>query len=309
MSFWRLAVWCGSVAALAGPLCAQHPQTPMLPVEAGVPRLAELPSTPFGVPSQLDWFDGVTPPGPASNAGWYTAEGASGWLVGGEVTYLAPFTQQGVSSDSPRFHLEPGLRLWFGYDWPDCWSVELRYWRWSEQAGAIVTSAGNTLDSKLSAQAVDLELGHEFPFRRWSLKAGGGVRLGVLDSILTDTQYAPQAFDKACFTGVGPTLFVDGRKPLTSELAAIAKVRYSLLLGTIQDELAFGRAGSGDRREAFLDTFDLQLGGEWFRPCNAGGRWFVRLVFEAQVWHASGLNTLHGDLALVGPSLSIGIDR
>ena len=45
------------------------------------------------------------------------------------------------------------------------------------------------------------------------------------------------------------------------------------------------------------------------RPRHAGGRWFVRLVFEAQVWHATGLNTLHGDLALVGPSLSIGIDR
>lgn len=312
MKSWNLAVWCGSVAALAAPLGAQHPLTPMIPAVAADtdgPRPAELQPAAFELASPSDWFDGATPSGSASADWCCAAGGLGGWLVGGELTYLTPFTPSGVSSDAPRFQLEPGYRLWLGYDWPDCWSMELRYWQWSEQAGAVVTSAGNTLDSQISAQAVDLEFGHEFPFRRWSLKVGGGVRYGTLGTLLTDTKYAPQPFDKASFAGFGPTLFVDGRKPLTTELAAIAKARYSLLLGTIHDELVFGRVGSGDRRDAFLDAFDLQLGGEWFHPYGAGGRWFVRLVFEAQVWHASGRDTGNGDLAFVGPSLSLGIDR
>jgi hypothetical protein len=313
MHLQRLVTWCGCLAALvARPVSAQPPAKPMLPAVAV--EAAESPGAPLSAGSVFD------PEGSfGSSCGDLVGSGCLGfsspaWQSGGllagvELTFLKPFPQAGVGNDEPQYSLAPGTRLWAGYERTDCWGIEARYWIWSHDAGAVSAAAGSTRDSQISAQSLDLVFHHEFPFRRWGLRAGGGIRYGSLETTLTDTAHVPQPLDTAGFAGIGPTLFVDGRKPLTPELAAIAKGRYSLLLGTLQDDWDFGGAGQGDRQDAFLQVSDLQLGIEWFHSCRRGGRWFLRAAFEAQAWHTSELDALHGDLAFVGPTLAIGLDR
>ena len=58
-----------------------------------------------------------------------------------------------------------------------------------------------------------------------------------------------------------------------------------------------------------MDVLDLQLGGEWDYDLGCGVRAFTRLVFEVQAWHSADIDTLNSDLAFMGPSFSIGIDR
>lgn len=240
-----------------------------------------------------------------SDAPWKKA----GIVTGAELTYLEPLTRAGSNADAAKFDLRPGWRVWLGYERSDGWGARLRYWQWNHNAGAIVNSMGDTLDSQIFAQTAEMDVTHEFPFRRWSVNLGAGIRFSSLDTSMFNSGQAAQPVNDSRFHGTGATLILSGRKPLKFGLTAVGSVRYSYLFGGIEDNLDFGGAGGGFYDNAFMDVMDMQLGGEWHHDMGCGVRAFTRLVFDVQAWHSADLDTLNSDLVFMGPSFSIGIDR
>jgi hypothetical protein len=243
----------------------------------------------------------------------------------------------------PQDQMQLTPRFWAGYESETGLSARVRYWQFdgdlaAEQysfavgpigplpAGSVLSSSGH-----LDMYTADIEVAQRASIGCWGINLGGGIRTaGITHSTaLTITPAAPAVTLAQTdeFTGVGPTLFADLRRPLgTTNFALVLDGRSSLLFGPwAQQSSATGAialptplVGAAapyalvERSDAFVAIAEARLGAEWSRPISRlGGKIFANIMFEAQTWagSASLLTSSNRDIGLLGFSGGVGLSR
>jgi hypothetical protein len=226
-------------------------------------------------------------------------------------------------------------RLWFGYVGASGLGVRARYFRFdhgldAESFGAETTEEFDEYDAgtwltgngHLAVYAVDVDVFQQTHFGMWNAVLGGGLRAGgvgrtfnySIDEPVEDILTGKLSKE---FDGVGPTVFAEFRRPIGRRgLALIANTRGSVLFGnerlTIEGEfLDLFAAEASEKNDAIVGVAEIQLGAEWSRPLAAGGRAFVNVLWEGQLWSGSGpiIDVISNDIGLMGCSIGVGIAR
>ncbi len=183
----------------------------------------------------------------------------------------------------------------------------------------------------LELHTVDFEAICRYDTCYGTIGVAAGIRYAFMDQLVTynaaDTpdQWARLGHD---FNGVGPVVALEGRRYLCRNVSLFAEARGAILLGESSLILqAFDADDEGDRTDMFFNDNDndlisiveLQVGVEWSRCLERGGRLFVRTAFEGQAWlgAGSGFNAFdsqgfqtpqNGNMGLFGFSVGTGID-
>ncbi len=258
-------------------------------------------------------------------------------------------TNEDFSTDAygRNFSYNPEIspRVWISKEGYTGFSLRARYWTYDHDAdaesaavgglttlvaslptdtatgGLALQAQGETLsaDSFTKAYTVDLELGQRVNFECWQMKAGGGFRHGSVEHGYDARAYRSgetligASSIRNRFDGVGPTIFVEAKRPLGfSNLALFANARYSILLGSFQvrqtDTITVSDTYSEDV-DSTVRIGEVQLGVEWERLFVSGNRLYFTAAWELQAWEGAGSIAGKGtDMGLSGFVLSAGLD-
>ena len=276
----------------------------------------------------------------------------SGIVAGADIAFLRAYAGDlrtlnltvpaaGVALNLPfaenEFDVTP--RLWLGWVNSNGLGVRARYWRFQQAleaeqnnflfAGGAILPAGTVLNSNggLDMYAVDVEFTQRMDLGLWKANLGAGVRVAEISHRLRATLAVPgfadfivTDFDR--FSGAGPTLFAEFRRPLgDSRLSLVCNGRGSLLFGDWTSDVATnGPLPIGpaipqfdvhENNDAVVSVAEIQLGLEWTRQLGGGGTFFANVLWEGQIWTGSKsvVQVGNADVALTGVSIGAGITR
>lgn len=272
-------------------------------------------------------------------------------LIGGvEAVFLKPYYHNNVAlrtydPDVTRrerpftYDFEISPRVWLGYVGDEGLGVRVRYWGY-DQTSTITTDGGghvpvlitginfsnldngDPLSDRLQAYTLDGDVTQAMCLGSWQLNFGGGIR-GISKrqetgfTIGAGLPTTAIASIKSEFDGVGPTLFLETKRPIgCSGLALLGNVRGSCVFGdrTTTEELTY-LGTTPDRRYERHQTDsmgigEIQLGIEWSRCLSIGGHLAVQGLWEGQLWTgAGGPWGQADDMGLMGFTLGVGITR
>ncbi len=235
----------------------------------------------------------------------------SGFVGGLELTMLTVFANNGARADGPapasgsdlfnRFDYNADARIWGGYKSSSGLGVVARFWQYDH---GNATATTDFVDIRLT----DVEVTSDFNVGQWEFTASGGTRWGYVgfqgQIMLAGLIPVPT---REYFDGVGVTMGLAARRPLRGDLSLVGAVRYSALYGDV--DVTFGPPAPpiATWDKAFLEMTEVQIGVEWSRYRDNGGRIFARGVWEHQTYGVDHMFT--GDMALAGPTFSVGLDR
>jgi hypothetical protein len=119
------------------------------------------------------------------------------------------------------------------------------------------------------------------------------------------------------FDGVGPTLFVELKRPVIGTgLSLVANARGSVLFGDSQMRIDAAEAEVEEplfalqlEREAVMTVGEFQVGVEYERQLGYGALGFVQCLWEGQVWSNSAGILGDDTLGLMGVAFNVGITR
>jgi len=169
------------------------------------------------------------------------------------------------------------LRLLLGYEDPSGYGLRARLWG----LGQDVTPPAD--DVTLSMGSLNLDLYKRVVLDGAEVAFGGGPASGGLEFELSDNTHSR-------FEGGGVSLFLDGFYGIhdfeRSQLGAVARARYSLLMGDWRDTTGGAIVPSTDNDT--MSVAELAWGLEYrrrFGPCEDHS-WFLGLLFEYQRWQS-----------------------
>jgi hypothetical protein len=222
----------------------------------------------------------------------------------GEVPAAAEFEG---SFDSP---LEFAQRLFVGYQGDQGGGVRVRWFTFDndleyvgewENGGPELELLGT---ANLDVDALDAELTQIGAFRTWTWMGSAGVRYGRvnLSEDINFEDIPAAVFDDPTgvnFEGAGPTLSVEGARPLLMNgFSIFANARTSLLFGDIDLRSPFIQDGLFQIHNEFAQVWEFQAGGRLRRPVTQAVDVFGGIFWEAQRWESD--SGLLGDLAFHG---------
>jgi hypothetical protein len=344
-SFPHVIATSGEAAtASAHPVNAlDYPQPLAMPrVIAASCESADLPPPP---PDSCDY---PRPIAPQSNAcqgcpgSAVCGASSSGFYAGAEVTLLRPFAGElneaelsvpllGVDflRSDPGDQIAAAPRLWIGYTAPNGAGVRARYWQFdqrlsSDNTNTLILPPGSERMSvrRLNAFAVDIEMTQHGEQRIFIVDVGVGMRIGGIERDRSVTYSIPTlpkvalAFDRD-FTGIGPTMSVEIRRPLgDSDFTFLLNPRGTMMFGTVDTTLAvndqIGLTGASTpiinvalNNDAEAYVAEVRMGFEWTHEMPNGRDMFAHVLWENQFWAGSGVG-LSG-VGLTGCTFGIGM--
>lgn len=243
------------------------------------------------------------------------------------------------------YNPEISPRVWISKEGYTGFSLRARYWTFDHDADAESASVSGlttlvaslptqtatgglslqaegeslTANSFTKAYTVDFELGQRINFECWQMKAGGGFRHGSVEHGYDSHAYRSgetvigSSSVRNRFDGVGPTIFLEAKRPLGfGNLALFGNARYSILLGSFQvretDTITVSDTYSEDV-DSTVRIGEIQLGVEWQRHFVNGNRLYFTAAWELQAWEGAGSIAGKGtDMGLSGFALSAGLD-
>jgi hypothetical protein len=212
--------------------------------------------------------------------------------------------QTGGSSTVDHFYITPRVSL--GYQW-DCWGVQARYWK-IDTTGFVPESSDS--GAFFDAQTFDFEATRAFCWRDTQNQFSFGLRYADYNVIsgvyvpnllvFSTDRFSGIALGDNRISGVGPTLGLNGLKPIRS---SNINVYYGLRGSLIGDNSAMNytkasvihnatRQDSIDMNNEYGYLFigEAQLGVQWnFELVEHLAKGFFRLGFEYQYW---GINDM-----------------
>jgi hypothetical protein len=176
------------------------------------------------------------------------------------------------------------IRLILGYEDPEGIGVRARVWALAQDAETSVD------DVELNMGSFDVDLYKRVLIDRGELAFGGGPSSGALEFKLSDNSYSK-------YEGAGATMFLDGYYGLVefdkSELGAIARARYSILLGDWHDTTGFVIPPTDNDT---MSIAELAWGLEFrrrFGQCDDHS-WFIGVLAEYQRWQSDWMGRFAG---------------
>jgi hypothetical protein len=273
-----------------------------------------------------------------------TGQACPGFYAGAEVTLLRPFagdlTEAELSvpllgvdllTSDPVAQMTAAPRIWIGYVTASGEGLRVRYWQYEEDLngersdsplGILPPGSERISHRGLNAFDVDIEVTQHVESRIFNVDVGVGMRVAGLDRDRSITYVIPGVPDTTFafsrdFTGIGPTISADVRRPLgNSGLAFVVNPRGTMLFGTVDTALdVHDSTGLGGittpivhiatRSDAEAYVAEVRMGGEWSRVTPSGREWFAHVLWENQFWAGSGVG-LTG-VGLTGVTLGLGI--
>jgi len=191
------------------------------------------------------------------------------------------------------------LRLILGYEDPQGIGIRARFWGLSQEAEVPAD------DVELSMGKFDLDLYKRFWLDGGELALGVGPSSGSLEFQLSDDTHSE-------FTGAGATMFLDGYYGLMqfekSELGAVGRGRYSILLGDWRDTTGVLIPPTDNDT---LSVVELAWGLEYrrrFGSCEDHS-WFVGVLAEYQRWQSDWMARFaSSSLGVSGVNIYTGIN-
>jgi hypothetical protein len=251
---------------------------------AGLPTPAPSPG-PTVIPPSNSPSNYSSPPGPTEFVGPPPCDGwcvsppepgrTSSWTAAIE---LIPTVTRITDAQFGRWEDTSSLaiRLILGYEDPEGIGVRLRFWGLSQDAETPAD------DLQLNMDKFDVDLYKRVLFDRGDLAFGAGPSSGLLEFKLSNDSYSR-------FEGAGATMFLDGYYSLVefekSELGAIARGRYSILLGDWHDTTGVLLPPTHNDT---MSIAELAWGLEYrrrFGRCEDHS-WFVGVLAEYQRWQS-----------------------
>ena len=174
--------------------------------------------------------------------------------------------------------------------------------------------------SSFDLDTIDFDLTQRMRIRKALLNVGGGVRWGEFDhdyesTLTSDVIGTEIANASRRFSGVGPTVFAELRRPIgSSRFSLLANVRGSMLYGESKSvrvvEGPFGpNTYSNSENDDFVAIGESQLGGEWSAWLSQRTVLFVQMAWETQYWLGVGTAfDKNDDLGLFGFSTTVGLE-
>ena len=328
-----------------------RPVQPLMPAQPGCAAYAADAVPP--IPAVSDsWFDSATGTACESVQFPLSFDICSGIVGGADMTILRPYAGDlkrlrvdlpaaGASVAIPfannEFDLAP--RLWLGYVNSNGLGVRARYWRFDQglaAEGTNVTFTGTGLfpdgtvlasSGHLNMYAADLEVMQRTDFGLWRANFGGGIRFADISHSLSASLALPDQSGflldtSSRFSGIGPTVFAEFRRPLgCSQFSLVANARGTLLFGDWKNQVAASAVDTAgaqtplvaidEKTESVISVGEIQLGIEWAHQLHYGGKFFLNALWEGQIWTGSKSLTQVGnaDVALMGVSFGAGITR
>ncbi len=182
-------------------------------------------------------------------------------------------------------------------------------------------SGGNVGDSvsakaELEMYTLDFEMVQRVQRNLWDFDLGGGLRHAAVGQKYqaASTTAGTTSVSKVGhrFDGIGPTVFMELRRPVGgSQLAIVANTRGSLLYGDSKLNARRFTVGGNDfgsiktRKKEVRGIAELQVGLEWALWMIGDSRCYVQGLWEGQQWFGAG-NAVSdsGDMGLTGFSAS-----
>ena len=260
-----------------------------------------------------------------------------------------------LSATLPANEYKISPRAWVGYVGPEGLGIRGRYWQYEQtlasETSSITAPTGGGLPAdldglsasgsgRLRLLAIDGEFGQRLDIGPWQGNLGGGVRYGELfhgSTIhLESPTIAPMDLaSSALFHGIGPTLFVEMRRPLgASGFSLLANGRGSLLFGSTAYEtaspggfalpptlmaigapaLGFPAGSAREKRDTTVGIAEIQLGIEWAWRFTGGTSLVLQGLWEGQLWSGQGVQqsgayNVRPDVGLMGFCVAAGISR
>jgi hypothetical protein len=233
----------------------------------------------------------------------------------------------------PHNNFEFSPRLWLGYVGESGFGVRVRWFQYQHNLRA----GGGEVDDPvfevvgrnfLDVYAVDIDAMQRGSLGCWRLNGGAGIRVGgvkrrnTIDFTLNDEPFF-DLFQQSRFEGIGPSLFVEVKRPLFgTRFSLVGNARGSLLFGTMHwsddffererppGEFFFPAVG---RAHNSVGVGEIQLGIEYACQFGRATNAFFQFLWEGQIWsEASAISVLGGqrdDLGLMGFTFNVGITR
>jgi len=241
----------------------------------------------------------------ATGCNCYCDIGCGGVYAGVELALLKPHFDTGIENDieadgfvdpnNASFDYEATPRFYAGYRNCDGLGIRARYWTF-DQAVTLENpdGPGNFFINGIDATSVDLEVTQLVCWGPLQMNFAGGVRYGKFEHNGAEIDDEDIDIFHNDFEGWGPTLAMEGRRPIgCSGLALVGNVRSSLLFG--ESKTAEVNDGDVDNplANADLDVYedDMSLGlesqiGVEYSRCLGNGVFKVRALLEGQYWGA-----------------------
>ncbi|MGD9635895.1 MAG: hypothetical protein AB7G28_11060 [Pirellulales bacterium] len=176
------------------------------------------------------------------------------------------------------------LRLLLGYEDPEGIGIRARFWALSQASETQLD------DVELNMGKFDLDLYKRFFLERGEIALGAGPSSGGLEFKLDGDGHSR-------FEGAGGTVFLDGYYGLIyfdhSELGAVGRARYSMLIGDWRDTTGFLIPPTDNDT---MGVTEIAWGLEYrsrFGPCEDHS-WFVGVLAEYQRWQSDWMSNLAG---------------
>ena len=231
-----------------------------------------------------------------------------------------------------EFDYDPSSRIWIGARSASGVGFRARYWNYDGGAAPVSRQAtptelpgasavtviypanilavipGDTLiaSDRLAVQTLDLEGTVSFCLNHTELTGAAGLRYAQIEqenSAQVISLFAPGSLNwSRNFSGIGPSLAIDGRHPIgTTGLSVVANARGALLFGhkTIQRSVTGDVTPTpGPPNVALRDAdevtaaVEMGLGAEWEMYSGEAGIFTIRGMYEGQLWTDAGAPTL-----------------
>ena len=233
--------------------------------------------------------------------------GRCGWLAGFELAILRPqmttFDYKHIDMDAdvdpdfdfgdtqPRLGYKSSPRVWLGYQTSKGLGMQVRYWTLDQRAmHQVDEDRYNGIG--VDATALDFEMTQLVCWGPLQTNFSGGLRYGKIETCFTDSGGFGTDTFATQFEGVGPTAAVNVRRPIRcGDWALIGNSRGSLLFGD-QSETSIDNDGSLDlyfvRQDVPLGVIESQIGLEYSRILDNGGKLSARALMEGQLWWEQG---------------------
>jgi len=190
------------------------------------------------------------------------------------------------------------------------------------------------VSSKLEVQVFDVEAMQNLQACRWDFLIAGGLRFGHIGQSYDALAFIPgralidSVTSSTSFTGVGPTIALEARRPLSdTALSLFASTRGSLLFGSSEQNavLASQNSSGRDHHNRALLIGELEVGVEYSRTVGES-RFFGQVALVGQNWFGAGsasrssINTVPGgnfvgvgyvedsDIGFLGIALRMGMN-
>jgi hypothetical protein len=223
-----------------------------------------------GPPPSDDWC--VPPQSPCRTSSWTAAVE----MIPSETLLTdSPF---GRWNDNDAF----ALRFILGYEDPSGYGIRARVWGLGQEVSPPAD------DVTLSMGSFNLDLYKRVFLDGAEVAFGGGPASGGLEFELSDNTHSR-------FEGGGVSMFLDGFYGIhdfeKAQLGAVARARYSLLMGDWRDTTGGGVVSNTDNDT--MSVAELAWGLEYrrrFGPCE-DHNWFAGLLFEFQRWQSDWMSS------------------